>query len=366
MAVLNSIFGDIGTNEKLQFMIDSRLEKFNKPWYKELFPFAAPQLSLSYVSVIGETTIAAAASVVSRDAETPLRSRDALQKLYGEIPAIKVMRKLNESHYRDYMSLQDLSNVSDEVKKTQAFKLVWDDVNYVTTAVDKRLDFFVAQGLSTGKIEITAENNPDGVVSDEIDLFVPGDNKGQATISWANAATATPLKDILLIVQTGEAQGFSYEKILMDVSLYQKFLATKEVREIVGSYFGLSPAARNSGTAPITQDRVNEYLQASKLPVIEVVNIKVPIQKNGVNTMMNPWNINNAVFIPSGNLGEIKNAIAVEEQRAVEKVVYAKKDYTLISKWAQNEPFGEWTKAEFNAFPSFTALNQSYIFTAVA
>lgn len=361
---INSIFPEISTSERLQVFIDSRNDKFAQPWYSKYFSMGVPQLSLNYVSILGESKVAAMASVVSRDGETPLRSRDALGKLYGEIPAIKVMRKLNESQYRDYMSLQSL-NVSDETKKNQAFGLIWNDIEYVKNATEKRLDYLCAQGLSTGKIKLDVDNNPDGVVIDELDLMMPNENQSSVTTSWDNATTATPLQDILLKVREFEAQGVTFGKMLMDSSLFQKFLATKEVKEVIGTFFGVSASARQSATSPLTNARVNEYLTASQLPIIEVVNVRVAVQKDGKNTVVNPFSESNVVFIPDGNLGEIKNAIAVEEQKPVTNLVYAKSNATLISKWSQNEPFGEWTKAELNAFPSFDMMNQIVLLTAI-
>lgn len=354
----NSIFKQLGSPEALQVFLDSRLDKFNQPWHKQYFGFAAPQLSLTYSAVLGENIVTTAASVVSRDAETPLRARQALAKLSGEIPAIKVMRKLNESHVRDYDALQSIPNITDKTKADQVWKLIWDDAKYVADSVDKRLDMFAAQAVSSGKITIDINTNPDGIVLPPVDLLHPNANKTNASVSWATSATATPIQDIAAVVSQAQGQGFSYSKMIMDLATYNLFIKAKEVVDSVSLFFGITKSASSSATAPITQERVNQYLQASNLPIIEVVNIRVAIEKDGLRTVVNPWDVANVAFVPDGQLGEIKNALAVEETRPVEKVVYAKKENTLISKWRDNEPFGEWTKAELNAFPALTAINQ--------
>lgn len=357
----NSIFRQLGVDGALQVFLDSRLDKFNQAWFKNYFNFSAPQLSLSYTAVLGENVITTAASVVSRDAETPLRARQAIAKLSGEIPAIKVMRKLNESHVRDYMALQELSNISDKAKADQVWKLIWDDAKYVADSVDKRLDVMCAQAISTGKINIDVDTNPDGISLPPIDLLHPNQNKVNAVESWADSAKAKPIHDITTVVEKASAVGLVFDKIIMDAKGYALFSKANEVKDSVSAFFGITKSASSSATAPITLDRINEYMMASRLPMIEIVNIKVAIEKNGVSTIMNPWAETNVAFVPAGNLGEIKNAIAVEETRPVEKVVYAKKENTLISKWSNNEPFGEWTKAELNAFPALTAINQIFL-----
>lgn len=356
-----SMFGSVVDQETLQIMIDTRLEKFNQPWFKQYFQFAVPQLSLTYSSVLGSSTITPAASYVTRDGETPLRSRETLSKMTGEIPPIKVMRAMNEEQVRNYKVLQSLSAVSDQDKKNQALKLVWDDVKYVSEAVEKRIDITVAQAISTGTISITEDNNPDGIVVGNIDLKMPDDNKINADTAWSDATNSKPLSDIVNLVNTASAKGLVFAKILIDRMKILQFMQSKEVKDTVGTFFGLSAAARNSQTAPLTSDRINEYMTAAKLPVFEVVDIRVPIETDGTPSIINPFESSNLAFIPEGQLGEIKNAIAIEEMEKVEKVIYSKKDRTLISKWKQNEPFIEWTKAELNAFPVVNTIKYIYL-----
>ena len=353
----NSIFGSYSDN--LQVLIDTRQEKFVNPFYKKYFPFGITQLSLTYTTVLGEVALASAATIVSRDSETPLRSREALDRLSGTMPAIKVMRKLNENHLREYMTLQG-TNIPDNEKKNQALKLIWDDTKYVADAIDKKLDLLVIQGLSTGKITIDAETNPDGLVIPQIDLGMPAENRITGT-DWNDADEATPITDIEDTINQAMDKGRVFESILISRATLRKLLATKQAKETIGTFFGLSAAAIRSQTAPMTLDRVNEYMEAAKFPKFEIVDVRIPIEKNGVKSAFVSFPDDVLSFIPAGDLGEIKNAFAIEELHPVEKVSYAKKDKTLISKWKNNEPFGEWTKSELNGFPSFSVIDQIYL-----
>jgi hypothetical protein len=111
-------------------------------------------------------------------------------------------------------------------------------------------------------------------------------------------------------------------------------------------------------------DNANLLLEASQLPVIEIVDVPIGIEKNGVITSIRPFSDTNAVFIPSGSLGEIKNSIAVEQQIPVDKVAYANYNQALISKWSDNEPFQELTKVELNAFPSIDGIGSIYLLSS--
>lgn len=350
MSKILSIFGAYA--DRLQVMVDKSLDKFAPTWFQNYFDMGVPQMSLTYTSVIGRSRIEAAASIIARDSKSPLRSRAALEKLTGEIPAISEKFGMSEQDYRDFLTLQQI-NAPDAVKKQQLLDLMFNDVKNVGDAAMKRLDYVSIEGVSTGAISITIDNNPDGAVNSvAIDLGLTAGQKTNAAITWATAATATPITDIETVVELGKAKGRSFAKVLMAPATWQKFRRTKEVLDYLTGFKMLA-----KGTVVATRDVVNEFLVANDLPIIEVVDVSIGIEKNGIITASNPFSATNAVFVPAGKLGVIKNALAIEELKPVEKVKYAKFNNALISKWSDNEPFQEYTKVEFNAFPAIEAID---------
>ena len=202
MTKIKSIFG--GYADRLQVVIDNSAARFAPTWYPRYFGWAPVQQSLTFVSAIGRSRIEAAASVVSRDSETPWRSRQGLEKMTGEIPAIKEGFKMTESDYREYMSLQSL-NVDDATKRNQILEFIFGDVKKVGDAAHKRLDIMALEAVSTGKISLDIDNNPDGIVlANPVDLLMPTGNKKNAAVSWATPATATPITDIENFVKAGK------------------------------------------------------------------------------------------------------------------------------------------------------------------
>lgn len=355
-----SVFKDLATAESLQYLIDTRNDKFNTPWYTQYFEWDTPQVTLTYSAVLGASVINAAASIVARDSATPLRSRETLGLLSGEIPAIKELVPLNENQYRHYMALLNLPNVKDQAKKAQALKLIWDDVKKVVDAVNNRLDILTLQAVSTGKISINTNNNPDGLVTDDIDLLMPTENKKTAATAW-NETSATPLTDIMKVLNETD---INFGKILISKNRFNKLISSKEVRDTLGAFFGITSQALKGATAPLTLGRLNQYMSESDMPIFEVVNKKSVVEGvNGKPIVFNPFEDKNLAFIPEGKLGVIKNAIAVEEQRPVENISYALSGRILVSKWANNEPFREYTKSECNAFPVVEQINQIVLLT---
>lgn len=361
MSKIKSIFGAYA--DQMQIMIDKSLDRFAPTWYQRYFGWAPPQTSLTFVSAIGRSRIEAAASVVNRDSRTPQRSRAGLEKLTGEIPAIKEMFKMSESDYRDFMTLQQMSVVDDQTKKRQLLDFMFNDVKLVGDSAMKRLDIMVLEGVSKGEISLSINNNPDGLVlSDAVDLLMHSSQKRNATINWATSASAKPLEDIDAVIEAAAAKGRTFEKMLMSRSLWLKFKACTSVINALSGFYNI---AKSSATVSATLDKVNEYLTANQMPVIELVDENIGIEKDGVISVIKPFDQDNVSFIPSGNLGVIKNAIAIESMRPVESVSYATFNRALISKWSENEPFGEWTKVELNAFPAFDAIDGIYILDSV-
>jgi hypothetical protein len=111
---------------------------------------------------------------------------------------------------------------------------------------------------------------------------------------------------------------------------------------------------------------VNEFLRSQSMPYIEIVDVSIGIEKDGVITPYNPFDNTNVAFVPAGRLGVIHNAYAIEQLRPLDQVSYARADRTLISKWGDNDPYNEWTKAELNAMPGIEAIDSIVLLSRTA
>lgn len=355
---IQSVFGEYSAS--LQAVIDASKDRFAPTFYQKYFDFAPTQQSLNFVSAIGASRIEAAASIVNRSSSAPLRSRANLQKYQGEIPAIKEKFAMREEDYREFLALQSL-NISDNAKKGQLLDMLFNDVKKAGTSAHKRLDIMVLEAISTGKISLTIDNNPDGLVlTNAIDLLMPDTNKKSVSVKWSQPDTAKPLQDIEMVVNEAYAQGRSFEKILMSRSVWLKFRKCKEVTDSLVSFRILQ-----KGAGIATLENVNEYLQQEKLPIIEIVDEVIGIEKDGKISPLRPFSESNVSFIPSGKLGVIKNALAMEQMQPVKNVSYAEFNRALISKWQENDPWAEFTAVELNAFPAFEAIDNTFILEAV-
>jgi len=352
---IKSVFGKYA--EQLQVLIDTNKDAFKESFFARYFPLGNPQMGLTYSTIIGKSRIEAAASVVAHGSEAPLRSRAGLEKLSGEIAAIKVKRKMDDQSYREWLTMQAVST-NDEAKKQQIIALIWDDVQYVVDSVTARLDWMAAQALSTGKINISTTANPDGYSPGEIDLLVPSDNKGDlrkfggsgSDDHWG-AATATPMSDILKFTEDKYNEtGVTFEKIVMTPAKWADVRKSTEVKEAVGDAKFPSLEA------------VNTELNSLGLPYIELINPKIRIETDGVISSIDAWaNKKYVTFLPSAQAGIMHNALSIEQISPVSTVDYATANNILVSKWAQTEPFGEFTRGELAAFPGLEVADTMYI-----
>ena len=351
---IQSMFGVYAEN--MQAMIDASLDLFKPVWWKNYFDWAPTTSSLNFITAIGRTRIEAAASVVDRNSPAPLRSRAQLEKLSGAVPAIKEAFKMTEEDYRNYLTVQAMS-LSDNAKKSQMLDLMFGDIKKASEAPQKRLDIMVLQALSTGKVNIAVTNNPDGIVTGEIDLLMPAANKKTVVEKWSVKASATPITDIKNVVEAAEDKGIMFEKILMNRNTFWKMQKCDEVIDSLKGFYRLTTGQKRVGTL----SEINEMLEANGFPVIELVNVTAGIEKDGEISTLKPWNDTSVTFVPSGKLGVIHNAYSIEQMKPVQNVSYAVSDKVLVSKYLKNDPCGEFTGCELNAFPGVESIDSIMI-----
>jgi len=346
-----SIFGKYA--QKLQMIIDSRADKFAPTWFQKYFSFTPPTIELTYMTAVGRSRIEAAASIVDRDSDAPLRGRPSLEKYSGEVPAIKEKFKLKESDIRTWLALQNMNVLG---AKTQILDLIWGDVKKSGDSAMKKIDMMCLEAVSTGKITVTETNNPDGVVYDEIDLLLPSDQKDDVGTPWSEEETATPIDDIHDVIKKLQGKGLSVGKMLMSLPVFWALQACTQIKEYLYGvdYKGVP-----------TLEEINKYLRSNQMPVIEIVNEVIGVEKNGVIDPIRPFDETVVSFVPVGGLGIIHNAYSIEQLRPVDGISYATFNRALISKWSQAHPFAEFTQVEINAFPGLEVVDSMYLLTVL-
>lgn len=355
MARITTIFGDLASAEALQHQIDVSKDLFATAQWKKYFTWGVPSVGLTYATVIGASRIEAMASVVDVDASAPLRSRQGLVKVEGEIPAMKEKFKMSQKLYRDYLTIKGLP-LSDEARRNIVLDMIFNDVKAAGNAPHMRLDYFALKMLSSAKIQILIANNPDGIITDEIDLLMPAANKYQCIAeAWSVSATADPIRDIQKVMTDFRMKGVRLSRILMDYFAFNNMITTDAVAKYI---YG---RVTTNIKALISQTLLNQYLAGEGMPTIELVDATMGIESDGVITTSQPWVEGQVTFLPAGPVGTMHNAMSIERINPVAGISYADYDRVLISKWAENDPWAEYTACELLAFPGWENIDQCAI-----
>lgn len=354
--IVPSLFGNLASRQNMQAVIDGSVnELYTQSDWRQYLDWGIPQVQLTFEAAIGRTRLQAAASIVDPDAPAPLRSRGKLELLTGKIPAMKEKFYLNQTDYRALKQLESLP-ISDGERKAQLIKVLRNDLTAAVTSTDKRLDFMFWQAVSTFSIDVSTINNPDGVAYGVVDLLASAYQTRFASTVWTDAA-ADPFKDIQNVVAFAATRGRSFSEILIDQTLW---LSIKNLNAVKSAISGYQNPGSNKNFV-VTDAIINEFLVANKMPPIRTINKRINIEKDGQEQLLNPFKAENIAFMPTGKIGTVQNALAMEDMEPVEGINYAKYDKTLLSKWRDNDPWREYTQVELNAFPTLDGIEGIYL-----
>ncbi|GAI06632.1 unnamed protein product, partial [marine sediment metagenome] len=101
------------------------------------------------------------ADICAYDTSYPLKSRIGLKKITGDIPPIRVMKKMTETDLNSYMQFKQMRSPDEQA----VVALVFGDIVYCWKAVMNRLSWLGFQALSLGIISLTALNNA-GIITE--------------------------------------------------------------------------------------------------------------------------------------------------------------------------------------------------------
>lgn len=284
-----------------------------------------------------------AADVVSLDSSVPLKKRDSLTTIEGDVPKIGMKKRKSEREMQDLQILEATNKGGN--RTAQILAKLFNDPLAVTRGVYERLEYMFLQGLSSGFTEHTDANN-EGVAI-RIDYGYNDENIFGAEVKWSESS-ATPISDINRIVESRSQKGRGTSYMFMDLTAWNNFKSKAEVREMYAASIGF-----NGTNAPTPNlDQANAALTSNKLPMIIIIDRSVNIEKNGIRTAVKPWATAAVVFTDTLDLGDLTYSTLVEANNPAKEVLYATADdYILVSTWHTKDPFSEITSSQALVLP---------------
>lgn len=336
---------------------------YEKLFWPTFFPLKSTPF-LTYETLVGSKGNRVAADVVAYDVSAPLKTRRTVSKLSGEIPSIRMKKKMTEMDLNTYNILKAQARP----EQTALLDLVFGDIDDCVDGANARLEWIIFQALSKGQITLSMITNAAGVITEEaIDFGLPLANKkavvGAANTYWeiANAATSKPITDIEAVMEAASDLGVSPRYMLMNRSKWLAFRISDQIKDFVipfALYGGLKKQR-----AP-TLEVANDALRSEGYPEIMIINTRISYEDAGHNiTSVDPW-LDSAgadryvTFLEDLKCGDLLYGPIAEETNPPKQVVQAKKGPILISKWSDVDPVAEYTKSELNAFPSWPTIDR--------
>jgi hypothetical protein len=343
------------TKTNMEAYVNRQRELFlQKLYWQQFFPLKYTT-QLTWESLSGSGGNPVMADVIEYNASAPLKSRRVVTKVTGDIPKIAIKRQMDEKDYNDYNILKALSQ--GDANRNSLLDIVFNDIDFCYTGVMARTEYLAMQALSYGSISLTTSNNNGKVTEVACDFGIPTGNKTAAAQLWS-VASGTPMTDIRDLTNNARASGYPLQYMLCDRTAYDNLCAATQVQEEWA-------VLRNTTTkATPTLTDLNNLFAARKLPEIILVDSNLRFE-NEFHALSNvaAWKNGYVTFVNDLKVGNVLHGpIAEETSPVVSKLaLQVKRDHVLVSKWSELEPFGEFTKAQANAFPRFNDVDGIFI-----
>jgi len=351
------------TEKSLGTFIDKR--KWIKRYYVDYFPLTSTPF-LSWETLVGKFGVSAA-DLVSFNSSAPAKTRRVLDRLRGDLPALRVKRTLDENQINQYLIAK--ATIKNNADLNALLNMVYGDVEFVVEAVQMRCEWLAIKALSEMKVSLNSSNSAGVITEEAIDFGLPTANKevvggAAAGRQWtvANAATSKPITDITTIVLEALKAGVVIKHILMNPTKFIDFRSSSEVKDfiygILVSESGISP-----GMAP-TLKTINKVLTESGLPDIRIVNSIIDLENrdHDINSV-DPW-LDSAdadkfvTFIPDGNLGRMLHGPIAAEEIKDPGIVSKKVEHVLVQSICEQDPISVSTIGLSNVFVCFDRISE--------
>lgn len=298
---------------------------------------------IEYRVTRGNMRDADAASVRAWDTESPIGSRQGLERIMGELPPISKKMRLGEEERLRKRALERGNNQG-------LIDALYDDAAQLARSVVARIEMFRGEALFNASISI----NENGVIQ-TVDFGRKAGHTVTAGTLWSNTGAATPVANLRSWIQTYiDSNGVAPAYILTSTAVISNLLLNAEIRSL---------AATAAGTPGIvTIDTVNAVFTAFGIPPLVAYDVSTRVA--GSSTRITPVNkivlmppagepLGSTFFATTAEALELTEARAINQDQAPGMVATIHK---------MDDPVSTWTKVAAISLP--VLVNPDLTFTA--
>lgn len=337
-------------------LVSTIIEKLNEKSSKTLPYLYRDLLTPEYSADARWSSILAeynrcAADVVALDSELPLKQRDTITTTTGDIPKMGLKLYLAEKQMKDIQSM-----IANNLPTPQIVGKIFQDVPRVIQAVYERIEDIFLSELSTG-VGLATNNNGTGI---RINVGYYAQNQFGVQTAWAgNQSTATPLEDMQAVFDKAMEDENTITDIYADDAWLQAFYRSEQVRAQFAFDSGVT--AVNNSVPVLDFNKAAQVIETKWGATLHRVARKIKTEVNGVRANHNPWATGVCVFTCDERLGHLVWTDTVESTRRVNGVEYQNADnFILVSKYAKNDPWREFTASQAMVVPIIDNVDRIY------
>lgn len=293
------------------------------------------------------------AHVVSMNSDLPLGKQDAIAIDSGKIPKMGLQYALDESQLTDIQNMAS-QGVEGSIISAQLLS----NPKKLVMAVPERNEEIFLKGLSNGFALIDDDENTGTGI--RLNYGYLTKNKFGVTALWSNVASK-PFDDIQRVLDQADADKNVIMKVMIDKTAFNNLAKTTQAKEL----FAFSQNFVGSNTPTPSLSQVNTFTTDRYGFVFEIVTKSFRYEKNGVQTVVNPWAVGALVFLTTEEVGTLTWAMLAEmsptnQDKSVDyKVV---DNFMLLSTWNQNKPYlAKFDSVQARVVPIINNGNQIYL-----
>lgn len=302
-----------------------------------------------WASVLAEYT-RVAADVVALDSELPLKTRDTVASVTGDIPKIGMKLALSEKQLKDIDAMLAQPNLP----VSTVLQNIFADLPRCIEGVYERIEDLFLSELSTG-VGLSSRNNGTGV---RIDVGYKADNLFTAAVLWNNdPINATPIDDIQKIFEKALADGNTITNVYLDDFALRAMYKSKQVKE----QYAFTQNFVGTNIPNLNFDQLSLVFASVFNVTLHRVARKVRTELNGTKQAHSPWAEGRLVFTCDERVGSLVWTTLAEAARPVNGVVYqTADDFILASRYSKNDPFREITSSQAMVIPIVNNVDRIY------
>ena len=328
-----------------------KARQYEALYWPNFFPLVGVN-SLDGKTLIGDVGSRVAASIISYDAKAPEAGRKSVRTTYFDIPKTAYSRRKTEKEILEHTITRAMRGNDAVLEDYYA------DADFVYDACMARMEWISLTSLSLTKLQLSASNNPMGIVNETVvDFGMPAANKKTVSVIWSagNAATMSPITDFKAVMKAARTLGVTLQRAIMHPDTLDLIIGCTEFQNAAKSFV----LGQTQVLGLVGLDTVNAIFRALGLVEISVVDTSIGIEgKDGAITLANPWSATHVLFVPQIAVGAMYNGPIAEEIEKPVDVIQAKRGNVLISVQKDFNPVSVLTKGETNVFPSWPTVDR--------